>query len=124
MRAAIAGVVVSLAAVGCGAHEYGPEGASPRLGVVMILVENDQWYDMNIFVEGGTGVSQPLGIVPGRTVRQFELSNALFRGDDQIRLIADALGSTARVVSDPVDVGAQSLHWTLERAGGNRILTQ
>lgn len=122
MRTAVAVLLVTLAGAGCGPHR-GPGPATPQKAgsVLMLHVENDQWSDMDIYVAGGIGAPQVVGIVPGKSDRYFELPHALFDGADELRLIAEPFGSTQRIVSEPLQVGDQSVEWLLDQSGRSRL---
>lgn len=89
----------------------------------MLHVENQQWPDMDVYVAGGVGALQAVGIVRGRSERRFELSRALFRGADKVRLIAKPFGTTQELVSEPLDIRDRTATWRLNRSGSTRLFT-
>lgn len=124
MGAARAGLLIVLAGTACGPHsERGPRSDSPLGGVLMLHVENHQWPDMDVYVAGGVGAPQVVGIVRGKSEQRFELSRALFRGTHEVRLIAKPFGTTQELVSDPLDIRDRTARWRLNRSGSTRLLT-
>lgn len=124
MEKALAGLLVTLTTAGC--FTLGrSDGPSPQhadsSSVLMLHIENNQWPDMDIYVDGGIGMPQSVGIVPGKSERYFELSKALFVGVDEVRLIANPFGSTQQMISEPLEVSSESVRWRINSTGSTRL---
>ncbi|MGI9627144.1 MAG: hypothetical protein ACR2QM_09930 [Longimicrobiales bacterium] len=80
-----------------------PSNAPDHDPVVRITVANHQWADMTVFVETN-GYRKRLGLVSTgqETVFRFP-SHRVSRGTT-FRLIADPVGSTAVMVSEPIPI--------------------
>lgn len=122
MSRIVMGAALALAVGGCArGAEVQPDTGSTA-GEMMIYVENRQWNDMDILVEGAIGGSQFLGTVSGRATGVFQLPAALLHGASQIRLIADPHESTQRIISEPLEVGqGHSAQWELRKSGLSRL---
>jgi hypothetical protein len=57
-----------------------------------LIVENNNWHDMVIYVMTGTQRAR-LGSVSSMTTSRFHISNTLAGGFGQLRLVADPIGS-------------------------------
>lgn len=126
MRTALAGLLVTLTTAGCVALVRSDDPSlqhNDSSSVLMLYVENNQWPDMDIYVDGGIGMPQLVGSVRGKSEGYFELSKALFYGIDQVRLIADPFGSTQHMISEPLDVSSQSVRWRINSTGSTRLFS-
>lgn len=89
---------------------------------VVINVDNDQFYEVRIFVEGGIGAQKILGNVPPHSSRTFTLPRQLVGSSDELRLIADPLGSARQMISQPLDMTrGHNLQWQLRSSGTARL---
>lgn len=90
---------------------------------VSVRVENDQWFEMRIFVEGGIGAQKFLGNVQPRSASAFMLPAHLVNSGAELRLLADPIGSTQQMLSDPLDIGdGHNIQWKLRKSGGDRLI--
>lgn len=115
-------LVLALTLTGCATGGGSAPSTSDGSYPVTVRVENNRWFDMRVFVEGGTGVQQPLGIVAGQSRAAFVLPRHLVDSGAELRLVADPSGSTQRSISDPLDLaGTRNVEWILRRGGGDKL---
>lgn len=122
MARVVTGALILVVASGCAPHADGPRATASSSSVLTIHIENELWFDMDIFVEGGIGAPQLVGIAPAKSIVTFRMKTSLFDTAAEIRLIADPHGSTQRMVSDPMAVGIYSARWYLKAAGSTRLV--
>lgn len=95
--------ILSLLALGLSACATLPSTAPDHDPVVHITVANQQWADVTVFVESN-GYRKRLGLVSTGQEARFRFpSHRLPRGAT-FRLIADPIGSTSVMVSDPIPI--------------------
>lgn len=118
-------LVAAMAVVAAGCATGGEEAYQAPAGDgfdVVINVENDQWYEMRIFVEGGIGAQKILGNVPARSSRTFTLPRQLVGSASELRLIADPRGSARQIISQPLDMSrGHNVQWQLQSSGVARL---
>ena len=68
-----------------------------------VIVRNNNFSDMNIYVVSAGGVSTRLGFVPGQRSARLKLP-AWTITTGSVRIAADPIGSTAVVSSEPLSV--------------------
>lgn len=123
MSRILTAMAVAVVAAGCATTGEGSYGTPESDGFdVVINVENDHWYDMRIFVEGGIGAQKILGDVPARSARTFTLPRQLVGSSSELRLIADPRGSARQLMSKPLDLArGHNLNWQLRSTGTTRL---
>jgi hypothetical protein len=93
------GALVLLAACAPGAKNA--RGVSPSLDVYL-TVDNQNWLDASIYAIRGASRTR-LGQVTGNGSAQLRIPSSVIIGG-QIRLMADAIGSNERFVTDVISV--------------------
>lgn len=125
MSRLLAAMAVTVVAGGCATSGEQASWAPQSDGFdVVINVENDQFHEMRIFVEGGIGAQKILGNVPPRSSRTFTLPRQLVGSSSELRLIADPWGSSRQIMSQPLDITrGHNLQWQLKSSGTTRLRT-
>lgn len=86
-----------------------PEGPSTE-----VQVTNNNWADMNVYVERG-GMRTRLGTVTSMTSRRFDIPRAFTTSSSSVRLVADPIGSRESHMTQPVQVfPGQTLEFTIQ----------
>jgi hypothetical protein len=109
-RAAIASLLFSFA-VGChrGGFNNAPTGTQ---GAVGLVVENQNFYDMDLYVVS-EGLATRIGDVGGNSTARFTLDPSFFPSSE-LRIIATPVGGNGRASSGPLNVGpGQTIHFTI-----------
>lgn len=112
----------ALAFGGCASAGAGERGAAEdRSYPATIRVENDRWFNMNVFIEGGVGGRYFLGTVRSQGTNVFQVPVHLLKRPD-LRLVADPSGSTQQMISEPIRLDeGRNLKWSLRKTGGNKL---
>lgn len=96
--------LVALAFGACSANSAPQEGPLPPSSAqASIKVTNNNWADMNVFVER-SGMRVRLGTVSSMGNRIFRLPKSVVNATGDIRLVADPIGSRDVHVTAPVQV--------------------
>jgi hypothetical protein len=109
--ALLAAFLLSLTAAGChrGGFANAPEGAQ---GAVGLVVQNQNFYDMDIYVVS-EGVATRIGDVNGNSTARFRLDPSFFPSNE-LRVVATPVGGNGRAFSGPLNVGpGQSIVFTI-----------
>ena len=111
--AATAAVALTLTA--CAGGKTVRNGPLPPEGKVSnVEVRNNNWSDMNVYVERN-GMRQRLGTVTSMASRRFQIPRAFLTSTGAVRLVADPIGSQDRHVTPPVQVWpGQTVAFTIE----------
>lgn len=80
-----------------------PSKAPDHDRVVRITVANHQWADMTVFIESN-GFRKRLGLVSTGQEALFRFPSHRLPGGPSFRLIADPIGSTEVMVSEPIPI--------------------
>lgn len=110
-HAVAAAFVLSLVTAGChrGGFANAPEGAQ---GAVGLVVQNQNFYDMDIYVVS-EGVATRVGDVNGNSTARFRLDPSFFPSTD-LRVVATPVGGNGRAFSGPLNVMAgQTIVFTI-----------
>lgn len=75
----------------------------PAAPSVTVLVTNNNWMDVNVYAFSG-GKRHRLGMVAGNSSRKFLIPGWIIKGNRDLRLIADPIGSRRGVATHPVMV--------------------
>lgn len=109
--ALLAAVVLSLTAAGChrGGFANAPESAQ---GAVGLVVQNQNFYDMDIYVVSES-VATRVGDVNGNSTARFRLDPSFFPSNE-LRVVATPVGGNGRAFSGPLNVSpGQSIVFTI-----------
>lgn len=111
--------LVMIAACHHGSHA---QRVTPIPGPATLVVVNGEWLDMNAFLAHG-GTTTRIGMVTATSTGTFVIPGRyLNQNGAQIRLLAQWVGSTAAVYTEPITVrSGQTVTWTLApgfRTGG------
>lgn len=105
------------ASAGTGEGSAGDDRSYPAT----IRVENDRWFNMNVFIEGGVGDRYFLGTVRSNGMNVFQVPVHLL-DTPELRLLADPMGSTQQMISEPIRLEeGRNLKWSLRKTGGNKL---
>jgi len=110
-RAAVASLLLSIVTAGChhGAFTNAPAGTQ---GAVGLVVENQNFYDMDLYVVS-EGLATRIGDVTGNSTARFTLDPSFFPSNE-LRIIATPVGGNGRASSGPLNVAAgQSIVFTI-----------
>jgi hypothetical protein len=89
---------------------------------VRLVIENDVWLDMNVFLESESGARMRVGTVSGFGTRTFVLRTLPSAGP-WFRLVGDPIGSQALRRSEPVSLAAgQTAHWRVGQTAATSSL--
>ncbi len=102
--------VAALVAVPAAAQTAAEESETPRTTVRVI---NDNWNDITVYAVRN-GYRRRLGTVTSFTSRVLTLPPTLLILNDELRLVADPIGSRGVYVSEPLVVNAGDVvEWTV-----------
>jgi hypothetical protein len=110
-RVAIASLLFAVATAGC--HHGGfSNAATGTQGAVGLVVQNQNFYDMDLYVVS-EGLATRVGDVSGNSTARFTLDPSFFPSTE-IRIIATPVGGNGRASSGPLNVGpGQTIHFTI-----------
>jgi hypothetical protein len=84
---------------------------------VQVLVDNQSFSDMNVFVERDGRLFR-LGTVMSKQAAPFLLTHRMLGGATAYRLVADPIGSLEKIRTQPIRVERDArTYWTLEPTG-------
>lgn len=113
-------VVLVLAGSACGAFSRQPGTPDPvamdeeRDEEISVRVRNNAWNAIHVYVVMG-GQWESLGMVSSQTSSDYTIPRGMMGGRDEIRLVADPIGSNRGYFSDPILVEPGDLvEWTLQ----------
>lgn len=107
----LAALVLALTTAGChrGGFANAPENTQ---GAVGLVVQNQNFYDMDIYVVS-QGVATRVGDVNGNSTARFRLDPSFFPSNE-LRIVATPVGGNGRAFSGPLNVGpGQSIVFTV-----------
>lgn len=99
---AVLAVVVS--ATGCGSAGKHTASNEFQAEKTVLVVENNNWMDMNVYILRDGGMKSRLGSVPSLGRSKFTLSPAMLGSSGRLRIFADPVGSSVGYTSDPIVV--------------------
>src|SRR5689334_6632075 len=110
-RVVIASLLLSLATVGC--HRGGfANTAEGTHGAVGLVVQNQNFYDMDLYVVC-EGLATRVGDVTGNSTARFTLDPSFFP-TNELRVIATPVGGNGRATSGPLNVApGQTINFTI-----------
>lgn len=80
---------------------------------VTVSVENQNWHTVHVYVLAG-GQSQSLGQVSSQSTGEFQVPATIMGSRQEIRLVADPVGTTRGFISDRILVRPGNLvEWTV-----------
>lgn len=103
MGSLVAALVTSASLAACAPAMTGSEDVAFRNEQTMLVVENNNWTDMTLYVLRD-GSRARVGSVTGLGHGRFKLPDALVGGAGDIRILADPLGAGERFVSHPLTI--------------------
>lgn len=119
----LAGIlVVVLSASACGAFSQQAGSADPvdsqdqerRDQDITVLVKNNAWSSIHVYVVAG-GQWSSLGVVSSQNRSDYTVPRSMLGGRNEIRLVADPIGSNRGYFSDPILVEpGDQVEWTLQ----------
>lgn len=107
----LAALILSVTAAGChrGGFANAPDSAQ---GAVGLLVQNQNFYDMDVYVVS-EGVATRVGEVTGNSTARFRLDPSFFPSNE-LRIVATPVGGNGRAFSRPLNVGpGQTIVFTI-----------
>ena len=105
-------LVVALTACSC-AWMGDPARENPD-DCIRVVVENNSFADMNVFVERDGRLFR-LGTVMSKRSEPFLLTHRMLGGATEYRLVADPVGSLEKVFTPPIKAYRDTVtHWMLE----------
>ncbi len=99
---ALAGSLASAASTGC--RSAGSYEEAERANPVTLVVQNENYNDMNILVVAG-GLTTRIGRVRGSATSRFELSEGFYNASD-FRIEATPVTGTGRATTGPLNVAS------------------
>lgn len=112
---ALASAALVVAAIGCASTTGGSvaDGDGPLPTVV--IVENNNWSDINVYALRPSGSHVRLGTVSSITKREFTLPADFSAYSGELRLAADPIGSSDVYVSPPIQFAeGDAIIWKVE----------
>lgn len=107
-------LVAAAAASACAPVSEGAGTGDPLADRTVLVVENNNWADMTLYVVRGN-VRSRVGAVPALGKSRFVLPSTLVAGISDIQLLADPIGSRHAYLSPPIPVfPGQEVHFRLE----------
>ncbi len=87
---------------------------------IRLVVENDSWMDMDIYLLNESGARWRVGDVVATRERSFRISPTMLGGGGSFRLVADPVGSQQLSVSDVLVVPQGTVaHFKIGNAAAN-----
>jgi hypothetical protein len=107
---AVASVFLSLVLAGC--HRGALNAAAGTQGSVGLVVQNQNFYDMDLYVVS-EGLATRIGDVSGNSTARFTLDPSFFPSSE-LRVIATPVGGNGRASSGPLNVApGQTINFTI-----------
>ncbi|MGH7577283.1 MAG: hypothetical protein ACREM1_19405 [Longimicrobiales bacterium] len=112
---AIAGVALVVAVIGCASTTGGSVADQGGPLPTVVIVENNNWSDINVYALRPSGSYVRLGTVTSVTKRQFTLPAGFSAYSGELRLAADPIGSGDLYVSPPIQFAeGDAIVWKVE----------
>lgn len=111
-------ILLALVGVACASARGGDEGSSSASSPyherpVTVSVENQSWNTIHVYVLAG-GQSRSLGQLSSQNTATYEVPPSIMGSREEIRLVADPIGSREGFISDRILVRpGDSVSWTL-----------
>jgi hypothetical protein len=108
---AVASVFLSLVLAGCHRGAFANAAAGTQ-GSVGLVVQNQNFYDMDLYVVS-EGLATRIGDVSGNSTARFTLDPSFFPSSE-LRVIATPVGGNGRASSGPLNVApGQTINFTI-----------